>query len=247
MSEPAFNRVLTRFAEDLERPAYRAKRDAIRGVAARYESQGRPLRWDFARDWEYSHVLLELDRLMETQDIRRVLDVGGGNSPFAYHLLERGLEVVVLEVDGNMVEEMRRNAADLGLSLRAERPGPGGWPVEDESFDCVTSISVFESVLRRDRPGMWAETRRVLTPGGSLLMTFDYGPGARLISDPPVDLAEVHRDLVEASGMKLVGAPHPAPDFGTHGPPVKAVVPTVDGWDFQVAEYSFAAIHLRRP
>ena len=79
-------------------------------------------------------------------------------------------------------------------------------------------------------------------------MTFDYGPGARLVGDPPVSLAEVREDLIRASGLELVGDALAEPRYDPElGPPVKVVVPTVDGLDSRVAEYTFGAVRLRRP
>ncbi len=248
MSTSAFNRVLVRFRDDLSRPEYRAQNEALAALVARVEARGLVLRHDFGRAWENAHVLIELERLHAERPLRRVLDVGGGGSPVAYLLAERGFEVVVLDVDRDVAERVNRNAEALGLAdrLSAVHGGVGPFPLDADGFDVALSISVFEGILRRHRAAHFAELRRVLRPGGSLLMTFDFGPGARFVGDPPRTAAEVAEQIVAASGMQLAGEPLREPRYDPRiGPPVKALVPTVDGHDHVVAAYSFAALHLR--
>lgn len=244
-----FNRILRRFADDLPRPEYRRTCDELRRVAARLRGFGLEVREDFARDWENAHVLLELDRtVQERPDVRQVVDLGGGNSPMCYRLAERGFEVLVLDIDAGAVAAVEHNAGVLGLAnLRAAVSHPRRLPLADASTDCIVSVSVFEGILRKYRSAFWSEIRRSLVPGGSLLMTFDYGEGARRVSDPPVSIDEVRSDIVAASGLTLYGDPLQTPRFDPDlGPPVKVVVPSVDGWDYEFAAYSFGALHLRK-
>ncbi len=246
----SFNRILRMFRDDLAKPEYRAKNEALRAVTARLERLGLPVRLDFAREWENAHVLLELDRLRAAGPVRAILEIGGGNSPVCYHLAEQGLDVVVLDIDGRMMTRVNENSRVLGWEERLRGVHYGGrqWPLGDAGFDCVISISVFEGILRKHRPLFWSEMRRAMKPGASLLMTFDYGEGGRLVGDPPISVGEIDEQIVRASGMVLAGDRVTEPRFDPdHGPPVKSIVRTVDGYDYRVAAYSFAAIHLRRP
>ncbi len=247
-----FNRVLRCFRDELTRPEVQAKVEQAAELTTRCERLGLEIRQDLARSWENSQVLLQLDSLVAA-GAQRVLDFGGGNSPICYLLAESGLQVTVLDIDTTVIERVNHNATTLGLEdrVRAVACRQSGmnlipWPLGDSSFDVVVSISVFEGLLRSRRPHHFAEIRRVLAPGGSLLMTFDYGPGARFVSDPPTSAKEIDEQIVTASGMELVGDALTIPDFDPAiGPPVKALVPSIDGHDVLLAAYSFGAVHLR--
>jgi SAM-dependent methyltransferase len=264
---PDWNRLVANFADDLERPEYRVAAAELAALAQRFAGLGLPLRRDHERTWEHAHVLTGLDRLAEErpggQPVRRVLDLGGGNSAVAYVLAARGFEVTVVDGDAAVVDCVRHAAATAGLAdrLRAELPvqdvpvqevpvqgerRQGRLPIAAAAIDVVVCISVIEGVLRCDRPRFWAELRRVLRPGGSLLLTFDFGVGARGVGDPPVDRRELETDIVAASGLVLYGALPPPPRFGADGPPVRQHVPTVDGCGRQEIAYTFGALELRR-
>lgn len=249
-SSCGFNRILRLFRDDLSRPEYRIKNTALQVLVDRLEGMGLPIRRDFAREWENAHVLLELDRLRTSMPVRTILDFGGGNSPICYYLAGEGYSVSILDIDQRMIELVNRNSHVLGWDsqLRGVHYSGQEWPFDDARFDCVISISVFEGILRKHRPLFWSEMRRVMRPGASLLMTFDYGEGGRMVGDPPISIEEIGEQIIQPSGMELVGEGFSEPVFDSdNGPPVKAIVKTVDGFDYRVAAYSFAAIHLRKP
>ncbi|HEY2283340.1 MAG TPA: class I SAM-dependent methyltransferase [Solirubrobacteraceae bacterium] len=95
-----------------------------------------------------------------------VLDVGCGEGRFASELLRAG--VLVLGVD--VAEEPLRRARerDRALDLRLVDAG-GRWPIEDVSFDAVWAGETIEHVA--DTAGWLSEVRRVLRPGGRLLLS----------------------------------------------------------------------------
>lgn len=242
----SFNRTLRRLSEEFEDPAAAGLRHELHALVAEVEARGLELRLDHARDWENVHCLLELRRTYDGFP-ERILDVGGGNSPVATYLARAGCTVTVLDVDRGALANLERNADELGLGqrLRGVHGGIGPWPLPDAGFDAILSISVVEGILRSKRPEHFAELRRVLAPGGHALMTFDYGPGSRFVSDAPFDASEVMRDLVEVSGLSLFGEPFR--DLGVDpnlGPPVKVFAPTPDGLDQRAVEYTFGAVHL---
>jgi ubiquinone/menaquinone biosynthesis C-methylase UbiE len=254
MSGSHFNRVLCNFEQELERPEYALQVQKLHDLAQRFQEQGMPLRVDRFRDWEHAQVLLALEQLApraaRLAEPVRVLDVGGGNAPLAYLLAERGFQVSVMDIDRESVELTKRHAARLGLSdkLSAQVSASPNWPQADGSLHIVLSISVIEGVLRSRRPAFFSEAKRVLAPGGSLLLTFDYGLGARLVSDPPVSPQEVEQELITGSGLELIGAPFEVPDWQAQlGPPVKNEVTSLDGQGTTLAEYSFGALHLGKP
>ncbi|MEU9852740.1 bifunctional class I SAM-dependent methyltransferase/N-acetyltransferase [Streptomyces sp. NPDC047974] len=101
----------------------------------------------------------------------RVLDLGCGPGRSALLLAaEAGAEVTAVDTHEPFLDELRAAAAARGLtdSVRAVRGDMGALPFPDGSFDLVwAESSVF--VLGFDRA--LAEWRRLLAPGGTLVLT----------------------------------------------------------------------------
>lgn len=101
---------------------------------------------------------------------RRILDAGCGAGPLMKALLERGAEVRGFDSSQAMLELARRKigdgaelvVADLGLRL----------PFADSAFDDVVASLVFHYV--EDWTGPLSEMRRVLRPGGRLLVSVNH-------------------------------------------------------------------------
>lgn len=114
---------------------------------------------------------------------RRVADIGGGTGNYALALAGEGWDPVV--VDRSI--EMLAHATDKGLETVVADAQQ--LPFEDGSFDAVTMISMLHHV--EDRGAALGEARRILRPGGRLvLMAFcaedaasmwivDYFPSSR--------------------------------------------------------------------
>jgi 2-polyprenyl-3-methyl-5-hydroxy-6-metoxy-1,4-benzoquinol methylase len=110
--------------------------------------------------------------LEHVQPGERVLDVGCGEGPFAAALLDAGARVVGIDV---AAEPLRRaGALRPELDLRVV-PAAGPWDLEDASFDVVWAGETIEHV--QDTAAWLSEVRRVLRPGGRLLLsTPAHGP-----------------------------------------------------------------------
>jgi ubiquinone/menaquinone biosynthesis C-methylase UbiE len=96
----------------------------------------------------------------------RVLDVGCGEGRFAAALLDAGVEVVGVDVAAEPLRRARARRADLDLRLISAE---GSWPLPDSSFDAVWAGETIEHVA--DTAGWLSEVRRVLRPGGQLLLS----------------------------------------------------------------------------
>jgi len=97
---------------------------------------------------------------------RQVLDVGCGEGRFAEELARRGFAVVGVDV---AQEPLRRaRAREPALDLRIV-PAEGPWPLADASFDLVWAGETIEHVA--DTVGWLSQVRRVLRPGGRLLLS----------------------------------------------------------------------------
>jgi SAM-dependent methyltransferase len=113
-------------------------------------------------DYDRRRALL----LDEVRPGERVLDLGSGSGVFTAALAVAGARVVGVEVADAAVRRAR--AEHPGLDFRLA-PIDGALPLEDGSFDLVWASEVIEHVA--DTARWLGEVRRVLVPGGRLLVT----------------------------------------------------------------------------
>ncbi|HWE09403.1 MAG TPA: class I SAM-dependent methyltransferase [Solirubrobacteraceae bacterium] len=112
---------------------------------------------------------LELRRRFARANISpsdRVLDLGSGAGSLTGDLRRAAASVVGVDVAETALQRARRRHPEVSF-LRAEIDGR--LPVEDNSFDVVWSSEVIEHVA--DTARWMSEVRRVLRPGGRLLVT----------------------------------------------------------------------------
>jgi 2-polyprenyl-3-methyl-5-hydroxy-6-metoxy-1,4-benzoquinol methylase len=109
---------------------------------------------------------------------QRVLDVGCGEGWFTAELTRAGAHAVGIEVAEEPLRRARRRDSQLAFELVASA---AAWPFSDAEFDAVWAGEVIEHVP--DTAGWLSEVRRVLRPGGVLLLsTPDHGPLSVLAS-----------------------------------------------------------------
>lgn len=115
--------------------------------------------------WERRRALL----LSEARPGERVLDLGCGAGRFVAALRAAGADPVGVEVAEAALERARRVAP--GADLRRVEPD-GSLPLEHGSVDLVWCSEVLQHVP--DTAHLLLEVRRVLRPGGRLLVTVPY-------------------------------------------------------------------------
>lgn len=102
---------------------------------------------------------------------QRVLDVAGGTgdlaAAFAGRVGETG-QVWLTDINGAMLGVGRDRMIDRGLELPSVRCDAEHLPFGDERFDIVSVAFGLRNMTRKDRA--LAEMRRVLKPGGRLLV-----------------------------------------------------------------------------
>jgi 2-polyprenyl-3-methyl-5-hydroxy-6-metoxy-1,4-benzoquinol methylase len=102
----------------------------------------------------------------------RLLDVGCGEGRFAGELARAGVKVIGIDIAEEALRRARRLEPELDLRHIEEGVS---WPVEDASIDVVWAGEVIEHVA--DTAPWLSEVRRVLPPGGRLLLsTPENGP-----------------------------------------------------------------------
>ena len=175
------------------------------------------------RSWEYPWAVLSADL---ARPGRKLLDVGGGGSPFAPWLAAQGHACTVIDPslnEGlpalNRRKGLLRNARSAvlraltwstgvrrawGLPAEGMRGGVLYMPcsatdirLADATFDRVFCLSVLEHVPQADWARCMGELQRVLRPGGRLVVTLDM---SRADAD-----ARQYRRLVEACSLRLLG------------------------------------------
>ncbi len=135
-----------------------------------------PSRRLFARRYERDScpggresILAPLRQELIAQASGRVLEVGAGNGlNFACYAPEKIESVEATEPDSAMLAYARPRATAARVPINLVQALVENLPFADESFDSIVVTLVFCSVNDPSR-GM-SEIRRVLKPGGSLLM-----------------------------------------------------------------------------
>jgi 2-polyprenyl-3-methyl-5-hydroxy-6-metoxy-1,4-benzoquinol methylase len=104
--------------------------------------------------------------LSEVRPSERALDLGCGEGVFTAVLAQAGVDVVGSDVAEAALERARRAHPELRFVLM---PVEGPLPFAEAAFDIVWASEVIEHVA--DTARWLSEVRRVLAPGGRLLLT----------------------------------------------------------------------------
>jgi SAM-dependent methyltransferase len=101
---------------------------------------------------------------------RRILDAGCGSGPLFAALRDRGAVVSGFDASGGMLELARRRLGDDADLRVADLGSP--LPYADDTFDDVVAALVLHYL--EDWGPALAELRRVLKPGGRLIVSVDH-------------------------------------------------------------------------
>src|SRR4051812_44662749 len=102
---------------------------------------------------------------------QRALDVAGGTADLAIQFARRvgpAGEVVLTDINAEMLARGRDRTLDAGVILPAVQCDAEHLPFADSHFDCVSVAFGLRNMTHKDRA--LAEMRRVLRPGGRLLV-----------------------------------------------------------------------------
>lgn len=144
-----------------------------------------PRRYDMARYLCSFGRWQRIDRraadLLAPHEPSAVLDVGCGTGALTMALRRRhpASEVIGVDPGEAMIEYARRKATKRGLDIDYRVGNGQQLPVEDDAVDAVTMSLALHHVPRDDVPIVLAEMRRVLRPGGVVLVV-ELAPVGRL-------------------------------------------------------------------
>ncbi|MBS1895409.1 MAG: methyltransferase domain-containing protein [Actinobacteria bacterium] len=126
------------------------------------------------REAEFKRRLLDRAALAPGD---RVLDLGCGTGTLAIAVKDAqpGATVHGLDGDPEILEIARRKSAEAGLEASFDEGLSTELPYEIGSFDVVLSTLFFHHLTLPQKERTAAEVRRVLAPGGRLLVA-DWGP-----------------------------------------------------------------------
>jgi ubiquinone/menaquinone biosynthesis C-methylase UbiE len=143
-----------------------------------------------------------------------ILDIGSGiGGPARYIALRFGARVTGIDLTPEFCEVARQLTEVLGLEDRIDfKQGDAlAMPFADASFDGAYSMNVSMNI--RDKAGFYAETHRVLRPGGWLVLSeIAAGPGgapayptpwARTAESSFLATPQQTRDGLEAAGFAV--------------------------------------------
>lgn len=199
---PTPNRTLD--LAELDTPAFRRVLERLDALTAREDVSY----LHTGKRWEYPWAL----ERAELEPGSRVLDAGAGDSIFPVHLAHEGHEVTAVDL------EFAGTLGELhGVPVRYVRGDLCALPFDDAAFDRVFCISVIEHLPDERVDAAMRELRRVLRPGGRLLLTTDYcedagaelwyeGPDRRFRVDWRIfDEERLRRRVLEAPGWRVGG------------------------------------------
>ena len=114
----------------------------------------------------------------------QVLDLGCGTGALAIRLARRGCQVTGVDLSPMMLDRAARRAQEIGLEGEVTWRELGVVELDtafaDDSFDAVVSTFLFSELSEDEIVYAGAECRRLLRPGGHLLLADEVLPDSAL-------------------------------------------------------------------
>ncbi len=113
-----------------------------------------------------------VERALSAAASPRILDLGCGTGAMALAIARASQAVTLIGVDGdaNVLERAAVKARAAGVELELHEALADRVPLADADVDCVVSTLMFHHLEPSAKRAALAEARRVLIPGGRLLI-----------------------------------------------------------------------------
>ncbi len=198
----------------IEAEYLRRTRDGYDGTAAAYAERFH----DHLNDKPLDLAMLSgFAGLVRRSDVRRLADVGCGTGATTAMFASWGLDVVGIDLSPNMIAEAQR--LNPGLVFRVG--SMTSLDIDDSSVGAVCARYSIIHVPDDSLANAFSEFRRVLVPGGHLLLAFQVGDRPRELDEAfgqQVALTFYRRrpaavaQMLEANGLKLYAQATREPD-----------------------------------
>lgn len=166
------------------------------------------LDWGIGRYEETAKALEPVARVVveraKVKPGEAALDLGSGTGNVALELARAGAVVSAVEPSPRLRKVAGERAADAGVAIDVRAGEGAAIPLDDDSVDLI--VSVFAVIFAPDPAAALAEMKRVLAPGGRILLTA-WVPG--------VGVGKAYAAIGPAV-MKATGAPPLPMPFAWH-------------------------------
>ena len=128
---------------------------------------------EYLNHWDYAYPSQELVALVAAQvpkDGAVCLDVGCGAGRDAVFLAQCGFQVIGVDISDKALVIAEKRAAEAGVNVDWRCGSFLDLPLEDHSVDFINDRGALHLVVEPDRPRFASELRRVLKPGGIMLV-----------------------------------------------------------------------------
>jgi len=102
---------------------------------------------------------------------KRILDVAAGTGRLSLELAKKGAQVIALDVTYDMLLEAKKKFSP-GMNIFFCNADGRKLPFKDNSFDVITCIRFTHLVSKEDMIDFISEMKRVLKPGGYVIIQF---------------------------------------------------------------------------
>jgi ubiquinone/menaquinone biosynthesis C-methylase UbiE len=162
-------------------------------------------------------LLAAFAELVLAADVGPVADLGCGPGHFTAYLKTLGLNIFGIDLSPEMVANARREHPEVrfeeGTMTALDLPG--------HSLGGITALFSIVHIPEADLPAVFGEFRRVLAPGGHILIAFQIGDeagtktqafGRPIVLDYYLRPADRVAGLMEQAGLKVIATLVREPD-----------------------------------
>jgi ubiquinone/menaquinone biosynthesis C-methylase UbiE len=139
-------------------------------IAEQFEAE-----WYGSREADEQHAedLREMTRAVDEFARGELLEIGSGSGHWTMRCVAAGARVTAIEPSETMRSVTRRRLTSAGRTARLMFARSESLPLEDHKFDRCLMAFVLSHLDATTRDTTWREVKRVLRPGGELLMMDD--------------------------------------------------------------------------